>query len=69
MIKLPRDYETARAYDGTSVPQLTPGGHICRTRSVELGTSRNGNEMLKVYFDITAAGEFNNYYQNLIQML
>lgn len=63
MINLPRDYNTARAYDGNSVPKLTPGGHICRIRTVELTKTRKTNsDMLIVNFDINEDGEFNGHY-------
>lgn len=63
MINLPSDYAHAQAYDGSSGPKLTPGGHICRTRTVTLGRSRNGNDMLIADFDIVEEGELRNYYQ------
>ena len=63
MIKLPNDYESARAYDGTRAPTLTPGGHICRIRSAELTKARSsGADMLVVEFDINEGGEFNEYF-------
>ena len=64
MINLPNDYAQAQAYDGSAGPKLTPGGHICRTRTVTLGRSKNGNEMLIADFDIVEEGEFRNYYQH-----
>lgn len=63
MINLPSDYSTAKAYDGTSVLKLTPGGHICRTRTVMLTKSKSGNDMLVADFDIVEEGEFRDYYR------
>lgn len=63
MINLPRDYSTAKAYDGTSGPKLTPGGHICRTRTVLLTKSKTGNDMLVADFDIVEEGDFRDYYK------
>lgn len=63
MINVPRDFSTAKAYDGSSVPKLTIGGHICRIRNVSVGTnSYNNLDQVNVTFDIVEEGEFNNYY-------
>ena len=64
MIKLPNDYKTARAYDGTVGPTLTPGGHICRISAAKLETARSGAEMLVVAFDIAEGGEFDGYFRD-----
>ena len=63
MIPLPSDYAKAKSYDGSSSPKLTPGGHICRTRTVTLAKSKAGNDMLIADFDIVEEGDFRNYYQ------
>jgi hypothetical protein len=62
MIQIPNDYDSARAYDGSAAPLLTPGGHICRIRGARVEQSRSGNDMLVVAFDIVEEGEFNGYY-------
>ena len=44
MIPIPRDYDNARAFDGTGGPQLTPGGHICRIQGVRLEKTQKTNK-------------------------
>lgn len=64
MIPIPRDYDTARAFDGTGGPQLTPGGHICRIQGVRLEkTQKTNKDMLVVAFDIAEGSEFDGYYK------
>ena len=63
MIPIPRDYDNARAFDGTGGPQLTPGGHICRIQGVRLEKSKTGKDMLVVAFDIVEGSEFDGYYR------
>ncbi len=63
MIPIPRDYDSARGFDGSSGPQLTPGGHICRIQGVRVEQSRSGKDMLVVAFDIAENGEFDGYYK------
>lgn len=63
MIQIPNDYDSARAYDGSAAPRLTPGGHICRIRGTRVEQSRSGSDMLVVAFDIIEEGEFNGYFQ------
>lgn len=64
MIPIPRDYDTARAFDGTGGPQLTPGGHICRIQGVRLEkTQKTNKDMLVVAFDISEGSEFDGYYK------
>lgn len=63
MIQIPNDYDSARGYDGSAAPRLTPGGHICRIHGARVEQSRNGNDMLVVAFDIVEEGEFNGYFQ------
>lgn len=65
MINLPRDYANARAYDGSSFPKLTVGGHICRTREVTVGTNPYGQQQLTVNYDIVEEGELRNYFQQI----
>ena len=64
MINLPRDFATARGYDGSSYPALTPGGHICRIRNVVPGNGNYG-EQITVTYDIVEEGEFNGYFQKI----
>ena len=64
MIPIPRDYDNARAFDGTGGPQLTPGGHICRIQGVRLEkTQKTNKDMLVVAFDISEGSEFDGYYR------
>ena len=63
MIQIPNDYDSARGYDGSAAPRLTPGGHICRIHGARVEQSRSGNDMLVVAFDIVEEGEFNGYFQ------
>ena len=52
MIPIPRDYDNARAFDGTTGPTLPPGGHICRIQGVRLEkTQKTNKDMLVVAFD------------------
>ena len=64
MIRLPSDYEQAKGYDG-NFPKLTKGGHICRITNSTLQTSKAGNEMLVVCFDINEPGELGGYYKKV----
>lgn len=60
---LPNDYDTARGYDGSTAPKLTPGGHICRIRGARVEKARSsGRDMLVVAFDIAEGSEFDGYY-------
>ena len=64
MIPIPRDYDNARAFDGTGGPQLTPGGHICRIQGVRLEkTQKTNKDMLVVAFDIAEGSEFDGYFR------
>lgn len=64
MIPIPRDYDTARAYDGNSAPALAPGGHICRILGVRMEKTRNTDkDMLVAAFDIAEGSEFDGYYK------
>ena len=60
---LPNDYDTARSFDGSTAPKLTPGGHICRIRGARVEKARSsGRDMLVVAFDIAEGSEFDGYY-------
>ena len=64
MIPIPRDYDNARAFDGTGGPQLTPGGHICRIQGVRLEkTQKTNKDMLVVAFDIAEGSEFDGHFR------
>lgn len=63
MIRLPNDYDNARGFDGNALPQLTPGGHICRIQGARVEQSRNGKDMLVIAFDIAEGGEFDGYFK------
>ena len=64
MIPIPRDYDNARSFDGSSGPQLTPGGHICRIQGVRVEkTQKTLKDMLVVAFDIAEGSEFDGYYR------
>lgn len=64
MIPIPRDYDNARAFDGSAPQNLTPGGHICRIQGVRLEkTQRTNKDMLVVAFDISEGGEFDGYFR------
>ena len=64
MIPIPNDYGTARAYDGTNAPQLTPGGHICRIRGARMEkTQMTNRDMLVIAFDICEGSAFDDYYK------
>ena len=65
MINLPKDYATAKAYDGSSFPKITPGGHICRTRTVIATKSKSGKDMLIVDYDINELGELDGIYKRI----
>ena len=54
---LPKDYDSAKAYDGTgSFSPLPVGGHICRIVGARVTKSRNNNDMIEVAFDIADGG-------------
>ena len=64
MIPIPPDYDKAQAYDGSPLPQVTPGGHICVIKGARLEKSKNTNkDMLVVAFDIHENGEFDDIYK------
>lgn len=64
MIPIPNDYDSARSFDGSGAPQLTPGGHICRIQGVRMEkTKKTNKDMLVVAFDIEEGSEFDGYYK------
>lgn len=62
MINIPSDFNSARAFDGSSAPALTIGGHVCKIQGAKVETARSGAEMLVIAFDIAEGGEFDGYY-------
>ena len=65
MIKLPSDYDSARAYTGgSSFPTLPVGPHICKIIGARVEES-NGNNYLAVAFDIAEGGPDDGYYAQL----
>ena len=63
MIAKPKDWETAQAYTGDRRPQMTPGGHICKIVALRQETSKNGNQMIVVAFDIDEGSELDGFYK------
>lgn len=63
MMKKPLEWDNTEAMDGT-FKRLPAGGHVCRILQATAGTSKNGNEMLTICFDIEG-GEYNNYFSDL----
>lgn len=64
MIKKPDNWETTEAMDGT-FKQLTPGGHKCIIKQAKVGTSKTGNEMLILCFDIADGDELAGFYMDM----
>ena len=63
MIKLPNDFDSARAYDGQGGPVLPIGGHICRITGARIEkASQSGADMLVVAFDIAEEGQYYGFY-------
>lgn len=63
MIAKPKDWETAQAYTGGGGQQMTPGGHICKIVALRQETSKNGNPMIVVAFDIDEGSELDDFYK------
>ena len=63
MIAKPKDWETAQAYTGGGGQQMTPGGHICKIVALRQETSKNGNPMIVVAFDIDEGSELDGFYK------
>jgi hypothetical protein len=64
MIKKPDNWETTEAMDGT-FKQLTPGGHKCIIKQAKVGTSKTGNEMLILCFDIADGDKLAGFYMDM----
>lgn len=67
MIAKPKDWETAQAYTGDRGPQMTPGGHICKIVALRQETSKNGNPMIVVAFDIDEGSELDGFYKTKLK--
>ena len=63
MIPIPNNYDNARAYDGTALPPLPLGGHICRVHNARMERNSFGGDMLVIDFDIYEGTEFDKYYK------
>lgn len=63
MIAKPKDWDTAQAYTGDRGPRMTPGGHICRIMGLRQETSKNGNPMIVIEFDIDEGSELDGFYK------
>ena len=59
-MRKPRNYDSAEKY--TEGKKLPAGGYICKIINVKEQTSKAGNEMLVLAFDIEE-GEYANYYK------
>lgn len=59
-MRKPRNYDNAEAYTGGK--RLPAGGYICKIINVKEETSKSGNEMLVLAFDISD-GEFKDFYR------
>ncbi|MDR1563898.1 MAG: hypothetical protein LBS74_02965 [Oscillospiraceae bacterium] len=64
-MKKPTGYDQAKAWTG-EYEKLEAGGHICVIKQVKEETSKSGNQMLKIAFDI-CEGEHAGYYQRLFE--
>lgn len=63
MIQRPNDWDTAQAFTGEAMEQMTPGGHIVRIAAMKQETSKNGKPMLVVAFDIAEGSELDGFYK------
>lgn len=59
-MRKPRNYDSAEKY--TEGKKLPAGGYVCKIINVKEQTSKAGNDMLVLAFDI-AEGEFTDYYK------
>lgn len=62
MISMPRDYDSAKAYDGQGFEVLPLGPHICKIISAKLEQARSGADMLVVAFDVAENGPHDGFY-------
>jgi len=66
MIARPNDWETAQAYTGEVMEQLTPGGHVIRILGMRQEMSQKTNKpMLVVSFDVEEGSSFDGYYKRM----
>lgn len=62
---LPNDFDSAKSFDGRGgFTPLPIGPHVCRIIGARCTTSRSGNEMIEIAFDIAEGGEFDGRFQN-----
>lgn len=59
-MRKPRNYDSAETYTGGK--KLPAGGYICKIINVKEETSKSGNDMLVLAFDI-CEGEFKDFYK------
>lgn len=55
-MNLPKDFDTAKGYNGQGFTPLPIGPHICRIVGARCMTASTGSEMLEVAFDIAEGG-------------
>lgn len=63
MIKLPADWNSVKADDG-SFKSLPAGIYKCVVKQANVKLSKKGQEMLVIYFDIVG-GEFDHYFMDM----
>ena len=69
-MNIPNDFDNAKPYDGKSnFDALPAGGHICRIIGARAATSRSGNEMIEVAFDIAEGGEYDGKFKDRFDYL
>lgn len=62
-MNLPNDFDSARAYDGSSFSSLPIGGHVCRIIGARAGQYSTGADMIEVAFDIAEGGAEDGRFQ------
>ena len=63
MMEKPMNWDSVEAIRGGG-KRLTPGGHACKIVSAKVQTSKAGNQMLVIAFDIVG-GEFDGYFSGI----
>lgn len=58
-----RGWDTASAQMGGQFESLTPGGHICKILRAEVGSSRNGAEMMILTMEISEGSQFDGFFR------
>jgi hypothetical protein len=71
-MNLPKDFDSAKGYNGQGFTPLSVGPHCCRIIGARCITTSTGSEMLEVAFDISEGGaddgRFNDRFQELRKM-